>query len=264
EIVLPEPIPIEPDATGSIAGRVFKLENGAQVPAAGVEVVACGSLNWVGEGDEPEIRPDNGAEALIFPPPDAARMPEVYVAVTDENGDYVIKGVEPGDYLVTAVMAGYEPAQAWVTVGPGERVDLELVLKPSEEGKPSWATISGTVTASADAGGQPVANGLVVAELGEPWIWEPPVYELPVLRGSEAGSSVRAKVPDLQLSTYYTRTDQQGHYELSVPPGTITVSAWAKGLSAASQTLSVAAGQKAVVDFALKPVYWIMHTSRAR
>lgn len=84
-----------------------------------------------------------------------------HCAWTDENGDYTISELIPGDYRVHAFKWGYEPAAYPDTVvvpDGGNVVDIDFVLTPL---LPNDGVISGTVTD--DTTGLPIEGASLIA-----------------------------------------------------------------------------------------------------
>ncbi|HEX2963554.1 MAG TPA: TonB-dependent receptor, partial [Ignavibacteriales bacterium] len=50
---------------------------------------------------------------------------------TDFNGNYIIKGVKPGQYTIKASFVSYESSVKNVTIGDGKTVEVDFTLKPS-------------------------------------------------------------------------------------------------------------------------------------
>jgi len=48
---------------------------------------------------------------------------------TNFNGEYTIKNIEPGEYIVVANMMGYAKAEQKVTLSNGEKKEVNFVLK---------------------------------------------------------------------------------------------------------------------------------------
>ena len=255
--------PIDLHATGQIVGIVVKRENGKEERVAGVEVIARADVVWIQtpEGRR-EIRPRRAAAegggdatALIYPPPPDSEGP-TYSAFTDDDGAYQMKGVEPGQYLVTCALAGYRPAQAWVHVSANRTAVADLVLLP--EVTPGIATISGTVSGrSSDGSAAPIAGAEVVVLLRQPWrpcCGGEPISVVDSTEADEGDEEASEVVvgPDIVFQRFRTLTDEQGHYTLNVPAGEGTAMAWARGYRRAVRRLTLQGGSSVVVDFVLE------------
>ncbi len=144
-----------------------------------------------------------------------------FSATTDSAGNYIINGVEPGNYTLVAYKTGYSRAVS----NPGTVLTVEGDLAVSganltiTQGSPG--TITGVVT---DTASKPVAGAAVVFT-------------------PSGGGSV-------QTAT----TDANGSYTLSnVPPGTYTGTASLSGATATSGAVTVTSGQTLTVNFKLVP-----------
>jgi hypothetical protein len=74
----------------------------------------------------------------------------------DPVGQYVVAGIPPGTYTVTFRQTGAVPRSVLVTLTAGEERTVDVELEPQ-------ASISGTVTRSADGGDEPLAGAQVLA-----------------------------------------------------------------------------------------------------
>ncbi len=257
--------PIDLEATGQIVGIVVKRDGDVEERVAGVEVVARSDLVWIQVPDgRRALRPrragasEDGDEAsLIFPPPPDIEG-NTYSAFTDEDGTYQIKGVEPGAYLVTCALAGYEPAQAWVYVEANRTAVADLVLVPAVE--PGVATLTGTVSGRSSEGEvKPLEGAEVLVTLDTPW--RPPrrgprpIPVVGILPAHEHGEDV-VEGPDVAFREFRTLTDANGHYTLNVPAGHATVLVWAEGYATAMKRTTLQAGATVVLDFVLDEIQW--------
>jgi len=76
------------------------------------------------------------ASGAIIPGVDVTVMNEktgdMRAAVTNERGDYVVAGLKPSTYKVTANLSGFAPAEAsGVQLVVGQRLSLDLTLRPA-------------------------------------------------------------------------------------------------------------------------------------
>lgn len=141
------------------------------------------------------------------------------VTRTNENGQYLLRGLIPGEYRVTAAARHYlrtEPRP--VAVEPGQVVeDVDFALVP----KPHKGAITGCVTDART--GEPVAGAIIVA------------------RGEHGAGRVA--------------TNRAGCYRLILPPGEYRVSARARGYQPAEFPRPVPVHPREVtrdVDFSLE------------
>ncbi len=82
-------------------------------------------------------------------------------ALTNENGEYLIENLNPGDYRVTASAEGYrcKTYPAMVTVVSGQITpNINFALSPFVP--PATGSISGTVTTKT---GEPIAGAVIMA-----------------------------------------------------------------------------------------------------
>ncbi|HEX8821700.1 MAG TPA: carboxypeptidase regulatory-like domain-containing protein [Archangium sp.] len=178
----------------ALAGRVVGGD-GAAVPGARVSVVSAASAWPRGYGDELG-----------------------YGTLTDAEGRFVVEGLEPGTYDVTARLMGLAPGELR-DVATG-REDLVLKL--------AWgATLAGTVSEAAN--GKPV-----------------PSFSL----GVSTRRGPLQRVPFAQ----HAFIDARGHYELAgVPPGSYVVQVAASGYAPSERVVEVPEGASGPVtaDFSL-------------
>lgn len=86
-------------------------------------------------------------------------------ARTDDDGDYALHGLAPGEYTVTAALDGYDPAEATVDV-PSEGATQDFELDPHPPGRvrdlaASASADAVTLTWARPAGGGPVTEYVV-------------------------------------------------------------------------------------------------------
>ena len=144
-----------------------------------------------------------------------------FSATTDSAGNYVINGVEPGNYTLVSYKTGYSRAVS--NLGTVLTVEGDVAVTGANltltQGSPG--IITGIVT---DSSSKPVPGAAVVFT-------------------PSGGGSV-------QTAT----TDINGSYTLSnVPPGTYTGTASLSGATATSGAVTVTSGQTLTVNFQLVP-----------
>jgi len=141
-------------------------------------------------------------------------------ARTNEQGEYLLRGLRPGEYRVSARARHHLPAEfpRPVTVEPGQVVeDINFALVP----KPRKGVIAGRVVDART--GEPIAGAIVAA------------------RGEHGAGRVA--------------TNRAGYYRLVLPPGEYRVSARARGYQPAEFPRVVPVHPREVtrdVDFALE------------
>lgn len=280
--------PIRPEAAGQIAGLVMLREtDGSLTPAEGISVIARSDLIWIMDGtDGPRLadpnsgvtasQEDDGTDArpLIYPPPPGA----TYDAVTDAAGSYSMKGVAPGNYLVTVAAAGYLAREVYVYVAPGRTAVADFTLVVDQE--PEYGVIAGQVIGvgepnvdgvypvQANTVKKPLEGATVEVYLEDPWIDPPymggievqPDVTLPGAAGGSTGDAdgdigeVEPPIiicPPFRWDVLSTRTDADGNYELKVPVGRRAVQVWAWGYESGWQEVTVTAGGTVRADFEL-------------
>lgn len=134
-------------------------------------------------------------------------------ATTDAGGSYNMS-IAPGTYTVTASAAGYAGISATVTVTSGGTITLNFAPHLLPQGAVN-GIIRGAVTNASS--GTAVAGAVVTA------------------------GGITAT------------TDASGNYEISIAPGTYTVTASANGYVGSSATMTVASGTTVTLNFALQP-----------
>ena len=147
-------------------------------------------------------------------------------AITDDQGRYTLSGLSPGTYAVYAVPQSLEDPDIVCTPAPGVRVDAGAL--------PTWYDLSCST-------GRVVTGRVLDRETGRP------VDDQYV--SARIGSNSR-------ISVNATRTDQQGRYQLRVPPGDyqIQTSGWRNG-SWYEMSQSIRADENSLsgIDFLLHP-----------
>jgi hypothetical protein len=87
-------------------------------------------------------------------------------ALTDDAGDYLISGVAPGKYTVSAAYSGYVTATAQVTVAAGQVSTLaEIDLSPTPAAPPTTGAVKGIATLNGKRTGD---TGIIVGTPGGP------------------------------------------------------------------------------------------------
>ncbi len=72
--------------------------------------------------------------------------PATGYVTTDENGEYKISNIEPGEYIVTAAKSGYDTLKAGVTVVAGKTTTADFILHKSDSlSNEQYGAIAGKV-----------------------------------------------------------------------------------------------------------------------
>lgn len=146
--------------------------------------------------------PIAGAVVLVFP---SQGIIPIAQETTDQNGQFSVPGLAPGEYNVVASASNYARRGTGAVIFAGQTTDVAIQLSPNP------ATISGTVT---DTGGTPVTNATVrILDQNE----------------TVLGTAI---------------TDEFGNYSVSnLPQGTLTVLASAPDFAANLTAVTVTPGQ---------------------
>lgn len=138
---------------------------------------------------------------------------------TSALGTFVLAGLPPGTYTLSASLPGTQPTSQQVTLAAGDDTSVNLSLAPAAE-------ITGTVT----VGGQPAVNALVV------------LYTASQYPG---------------VSVMQVQTDSTGHYVLSqvqAPENYVVEVQLPAGSPMATQTVTTQPSVTSTVDFTLPAV----------
>lgn len=236
---------VEPTLGGQIAGIVTKvLPSGEIEPVAGVEVTATSAKNWI----DPAPGNDEPIEVGRTGDPDQV----VIVAHTNKNGSYLMEAVPPGGYDIACVVPGYEPVLLWVWVDAGSTAVADIRVYPAPE--QGVGTVEGTVTGE----GTPLEGALVTLTTGNPWplplTTELMEQWLGARRERAAGWPCRdgaCTPPWIEVRSFSTLTDAQGHYSLNVPVGKHFIECWLDGWEWQGKEVAVARNQTTEVNFDL-------------
>ncbi len=161
----------------------------------------------------------------LLPLPDAVvrvRLPNgtVRAAMTNAQGHYAMPNLPPGTSNAVATKAGFQPAEATVTIVAGQVTHCDFLLQPV------LPPLAGRLVGFVQASG--------------------PNSELvPV-----PGARVRVTLPDGQFRE--SLTTPQGRYVIEgLPPGTFVARAGKLGYLAAEAEVTIVAGQTTTQDFVL-------------
>ncbi|MCC7494569.1 MAG: carboxypeptidase regulatory-like domain-containing protein [Fimbriimonadaceae bacterium] len=201
-----------------------------------------------------------GGPDVIGPNDDCWYVPPIWYCregFTDEQGNFSLQNVPPGEYTLTYMRWGYATISRDVTLTTRQTLTANATLQYI------LTTVSGTVFGTPEGGGAavPLANAWVTA-----WgyVVEPPVYEGggPGGAGGGGGSVGGGNVAGLDASPYRPTgevppgvavTDANGHFSLEVEAGYLNINAWADGYEYGSVDVTVAAGGLTGVELTLQP-----------
>ncbi|MGI5818518.1 MAG: carboxypeptidase-like regulatory domain-containing protein [Armatimonadota bacterium] len=172
-----------------------------------------------------------------------------YVAYTDGNGNYSLSAMAPGDYLVTAAVAGY---MADVQLIQGLQVeqrqrnrDLELIAVAGAQA----GRAVGVVQGQAGGGAVSLAGASLRARLATAYAPGMPQATIDRIESSYGGA-LRA-APWFRWQVLSTLADAGGSYELALPAGTPRVDAFSYGYQPAFREPVITAGLSTPADFTL-------------
>jgi protocatechuate 3,4-dioxygenase beta subunit len=199
---------------GAIAGRVRDAETSA--PIAGAVVYYhrredCPNLAWQEWADQ--------------------SLPHV---TTNENGDYGIPNLQPGEYALLVRAEGYWPVGSKAVVVSGETTQADFALPPFVLPEPG--TIVGRVTNAETS--EPLAGAAV--------------YYVPIRTVSPTGAEPGSSAPSLWPP--HAWTDENGLYMIEdLPPGDYALTAYKDGFYPGRRISSVVSGETTEANFALRP-----------
>lgn len=185
-----------------------------------------------------------GSSVIALPPADTH-----YAAYTDGNGEYRLDALAPGDYLITAAVAGFN-TDVRVVSGLTERQSVTVDLELTAAAGAAPGTVRGSIAGQIGGGAtQSLAGASVRAELDHPY--RPLVPEDVIDRVQTwAGTSLRPS-PWFAWEQLATLSDAGGSYLLDLPSGTPRIDAFAYGYQPGYQDAGVNAGQTVRIDFEL-------------
>lgn len=221
---------------GLVRGTVMLREgDGSTRPAVRVPVYAIpGGASNVAAGQPRTTIPPIGTH---------------YVVYTDGNGEYELGAMTPGDYLVTAVVAGY---MADVQLIEGLQIDQRQRNKDLElaaDGGARTGEAAGVVQGQAGGGAVSLAGASLRAAL--PAAYAPGIPQATINRiANRSGSALRAS-PWFEWTVLATLADAGGSYRLPLPPGTPRVQAFAYDYQPALRDPTITVGVTTAVDFTL-------------
>jgi len=214
---------------GQVAGLVTNAETHA--PIASAEVTVTQLIMTFAQDDTP--RP-------------------VRTTRTDSQGSYVVAGLPIGEYLATVDAPGYQPLTLQVVVTDGATCVGDAALPPINAAANS--ALEGHISLLADDGSlTPLAGVLVSVQAPSFFAHGGKPTALPPQAIQPDGSTVDFGPTDPPQPAAYAYTDGDGHYRIdNLLPGPCLVEAVRSGLVAASQNVTIVAGQTVVANFTLK------------
>jgi hypothetical protein len=221
---------------GQVRGTVtLHMGDGSTQSAARVAVYAIpGGAGVVAAGQPATSLPPTGTH---------------YVTYTDGNGDFEISAMTPGDYLVTATVAGYTADVALIEglqVDQRQRnTDLEL---QADAGVQTGRAV-GVVQGQAGGGAVSLAAASLRADLDT--AYAPDIPQDTINRiANRHGGNLRA-APWFRWEVLSTLSDAGGSYRLALPPGTPRIDAFSYGYQPAFLDPVITAGATTQADFTL-------------
>jgi len=222
---------------GRIVGTVrAETPGGGWLPARRVLVVAlAGGAAVV---DSTHASPVNLPPAATY-----------YAGYTDGNGDFSLDAVEPGDYLITAAVAGHK-ADAWLvqglSAGQGiSNVILDLAADPED----SVGTVAGLVSGSISGGSQSLPNAALSVAPAQGFTPRVPTEVRDRIAQQSGASLMSARW--FTWNRLSALTDAGGSYQLPSPPGSTRLRCFAYGYQAQYQDIQVLDGQTTTASFTL-------------
>ncbi|MGC9318278.1 MAG: carboxypeptidase-like regulatory domain-containing protein [Armatimonadota bacterium] len=206
------------------------------------DVPACRVLVYALPGGAQLVR--EGQSVIALPPADTH-----YAAYTDGNGEYTLQALAPGDYLITAAVAGFS-TDVHVVSGLTERQSATVRLALTDAAGPLPGTVQGSIAGEIGGGAtRSLAGASVWAELDRsyrPLVPDGVIERVQTWSGTELRPS-----PWFAWEQLATLSDAGGSYLLDLPSGTPRIVAFAYGYQPGYQDGAVNAGQTVRVDFQL-------------
>lgn len=226
-----------PEQTPIIGGRIRGMVELGSTPARRVMVVAIPG----GAGTVEKAK----AAPITIPPTGT-----YYAAFTDGNGAYSLDAVEPGEYLLTAAMAGYMADVKLVNIpAPRRTVDHNLALV--QDASSPFGTLNGAVRGTILGGTQSLANARLTAVCGvayEPVVPQTVIDAIGTASGLELSDS-----PWFRWTELATLTDAGGGYQLRAAPGATRLDCFAYDYRPGFKNVQVANGVNTTTEFDLQP-----------
>jgi len=221
---------------GLVSGRVtLKASDNSVRAAARVPVYAI-------PGGAARVAAGSGVTSL---PPATTH----YVTYTDGNGEYSLRALAPGDYLVTAAVGGYMADVQFIqalTVDQRQRnKNLEL-----DEDNVSVGAAAGVVLGRTSGGSSSLGGASLRARLSGGY--SPDIPQDTINRIENAYGGDLRGAPWFQWQVLSTLADPGGSYQLSLPAGTPRIDAFSYGYQPTYREPAIVAGTTTAVDFTLE------------
>ena len=186
-------------------------------------------------------------EAITVPP-----ATTYYAAYTDGNGDFALDALAPGDYLITAAVAGHvadvQLIQGLVAGQGIPNLALELAADPDA----THGTISGFVSGSIGGAAQSLPGAVLEVPLAQGFRPKIPT----ALRDRIAQDSGTTLMTPrwFKWTKLSTLTDAGGSYQLPCVLGSLRPHAFIYGYESGYQDISVTEGGTTSASFTLAPL----------
>ncbi len=226
---------LQAEVGGRIRGTVTLDEGGSIRNAPRVLVYAI-------PGGAVTVRETTGVTAI---PPAGTH----YAAYTDGTGEFLLEGVAPGDYLITAAVAGFT-TDAQLVQGLGQRQTVVADLQLSSAGGLPPGTVSGIISGEIGGGAtQSLPGASLRAELDS--AFQPTVPQAVIDRiESDSGWQLRES-PWFAYDVLATLSDAGGTYTLGLPSGTPRIKCFKYGFRPAYQDIAIISDGSAQANFEL-------------
>ncbi|MFA0749632.1 MAG: hypothetical protein SLRJCFUN_000035 [Candidatus Fervidibacter sp.] len=231
---------------GALVGLIPK-ESSAPSPPPPPPLLTVGAL--MSTMQKGKMHPDDQPHRWLF-------------TFTKADGTFELTGVPAGNYTAVAFKRGLGEDRKDITVQANATVTVDFNLQMPV------GTVQGQVTDAAT--GKPIAGAVVVAvSKGDPWwdwddwrsetegrkkpVWVRPKDDDHAPSGSPPNfGHLPPTIPPIRDGTV---TDDNGHYQLLLPPGSYFIAVFAQGYQAQAQEVdNLQTGQTVTVDFALTPL----------
>ncbi|MFW5866595.1 MAG: carboxypeptidase-like regulatory domain-containing protein [Armatimonadota bacterium] len=172
-----------------------------------------------------------------------------YVTYTDGNGEYEISAMAPGEYLVTAAVAGYMADVQFIdglTIEQRQRnKHLELIDDDVAAGVAAGVVLGQTNGGSSSLGGAGLRARLDTG-------YAPDIPQATIDRIEDASGSVLRDAPWFRWQVLSTLADAGGSYQLRLPPGTPRIDGFVYGYQPAFREPVITADATTQTDFTLE------------